>query len=176
MSGLEVIIPAVGAAISAVGSIAGGAAQNKQAKYRARILDQQAAQERAAANREAMRKREEAERVLSDQQAAAAASGGTATDPTILNIIGDTAGEGAVQAEELQYGGEVRATDLTNQAAAVRYAGKQAKSAGIMKAVGTIATGGASLYDKLNEPEVVTRYGASGVDEYGRPVRSSRRR
>lgn len=135
-------------AFSAASTIAGGAAANKQAKAQARILQQQADQERAAANREAQRKRAQTELVLSKQQAAAAASGGTATDPTILDLMGDTAAEGNLQAKETQYTGDVRATDLLNQAAYVRYAGKQAKRQSLFKAGATVLGGGLSMAGK----------------------------
>lgn len=152
MSGLE-ILGALGAAVSAVGSIAGGNAANKQAKQQSRILEQQAMEEKAAAYREAQRKRKEASVLESRQVAAAAVSGGGVNDPGVLDIIGDTAAEGEVQAQELKYAGDVRANDLSNQAASVRYTGKQEKTAGLIKGVSTIATTGASLYNKLNPPE-----------------------
>jgi hypothetical protein len=173
MSGIETVLGvagAVGSLVSGISSIAGGSAQAEQAKYQAQALKQQADMERAAANREAMRKRKEADRIASGQQAAAAASGGGATDPTVLDIMGETAGEGEIQAQELQYGGEVRAADLMNQAAMIKAAGKQAKTVGIVRGAASILSGGSKLYDKFNQPETITRYGGGGMDAYGRPV------
>jgi hypothetical protein len=153
MSGIETAIigGVLSAGMSAISTIAGGAAQNKQAKYQARVLQQQADQEKASANREAQKKRSETEFLMSRQQALAAASGGGASDPTILDLMGDTAAEGEVQAKEVQYGGDVRATDLQNQASFIRHRGKAAKSGAMMTAMGTIAGSGLSLAGKYGD-------------------------
>lgn len=138
----------ISTALSAASTIAGGAAANKQAKAQARLLQQQADQERAAANREAQKKRAQTDLVLSRQQALAASGGGGPSDPTILDLMGATAAEGEVQAEEAQYGGELRANDLLNQAAYVRQQGKAAKQSSLFKAGTTLVGGGVSLAGK----------------------------
>ena len=156
--GLGTLLGLGGNLLSGAGSIAGGMNAAQMAKAQARILERQAEEEKAAARREAMRKREEGERIGSRQLALAAASGGGVNDPTVLNIMGDTAAETEIHAEEIEYGGSVRAADLLNQASAVRAGGQQMKTAGIIKGIGSIASGGASLYDKLNPPRTRSRY------------------
>lgn len=156
--GLGTIAGLAGNLLSGAGSIAGGMNAAQQAKMQARQLERQAQEEKAAARREAFRKREEGERIGSRQLAVAAASGGGVNDPTVLDIMGDTAAETEIQAEELEYAGNVRASDLENYASAVRAGGKQAATAGMVKGITSIASGGLSLYDKFNPPRTRSRY------------------
>lgn len=158
MTGIETALMIGGTLLSAGTSIIGGMSANQQAKAQARQVEEQARQERAAALREAGRKRKEGEYIQSQQLAAAAAGGGGVNDPTVLNIMGDTAGETEIQAKELQYAGDVRATDLMNTASMIRYGGKQEKMGGLVKGLSSLAAGGASIYNKYNPASTTSRY------------------
>jgi hypothetical protein len=135
-----------------------GAAVKTAAYYEADQLDQQAGQERAAAQRQAMDSRRQERIIQSNLQAAAAASGGGATDPTIGRLSSDIAVEGQYRALSDLFRGEERARGLENQANARRYegdigytagrvrqrAGRNAAQASIIGGIGQ----GASLYSK----------------------------
>ena len=96
---MATIFTVLGTVVSAVGTIAAGAAAARQAnaqaaaqEHAARIADQKAMQERAVAQRQAFENRREGRLATSTLIARAAASGASATDPTIINLGGDIAG------------------------------------------------------------------------------------
>lgn len=168
-------IPAwVGTAMTvagAVSSIVGGmnaasaaeaqAARQKQAlDFEAAQQDQAAGQAIAASQREAEVQRHQATLVKSRALALSAASGAGATDPTVVNLISDIAGEGAYRAGVALYQGDEKARQLRMGSAASRYQGDVALETGRNKAsayrwqgiTGAISSA-SSLYGK---------YGAGG--------------
>lgn len=121
MSGIEtaLLVSAASAAasaaaggIGAAGTIAQGNAAYAAAKNERAQLNRMASEELAVATRGAEAKSKEARGVQSRVQAVAADSGGTATDDTVLNIIGDIAREGNVQTRDILRTGQVKADDL----------------------------------------------------------------
>jgi hypothetical protein len=80
--------------------------------------------------------------------ALAAASGGGASDPTIVNLMANLAGETQYRKSVELYEGGERAKDLRYQGQVRRYEGKEAKRAGKLGAFTTLLTGGTSLYSK----------------------------
>ena len=163
MTGMEMIALA-GVALSAAGSIASGMQQNAQAKAQSRAMGIAAKRAEAAGLRKAQEKRREGEYVMSQQQAQAAAGGGAVNDPTVLDLIGDAAGETEIQAKELEAQGSAEATDIRNQAALTRWGGKQDQLSGFVKAGSSIASAGAGLYSKYNPAEPTGgRYGGRSI-------------
>ncbi len=150
MSGLETLalLSGVGTAVSAVGTIAGGMAANEQAEFQARQLQQKAQEERAAGQREAFKERKREQLTQSRLQAVSASTGGGTTDPTIVGLASDIAGEGEQQAL-LQFAlGENRARGNEMQAEAARAKGQAAMTGSLLSAAGGAISGGASLYEK----------------------------
>lgn len=148
MSGLETALligslatSVAGTAVSAVGAQRAGEAQAQAAEAEARAMERKANEERAASQRQAIRQSREAERVLSRQQAVAAASGGSATDKTVLDIMGDTAAEGQYQTAAALYEGESSGRGLESQAEISRFKGREAKRAGRINAFSTTLSG-----------------------------------
>lgn len=149
MSGLELIVPAIMSGISSAGTAAAGAAgtvgsilaspaaqlagtaltaaggamaagqAKAAAKTEAMGLKAAAADERAAGGRAAEEERRRAAFVMSKQKAGAAASGGGVTG-TVLDLLGDTAAEGAFQSKVAMDLGNARATGLGDKARATR--------------------------------------------------------
>jgi hypothetical protein len=154
-----------GTAVSAASTIAGGnaAAQvgsmTQQAmEFRAKGNEQAAQESRAASQRTAFDKRHEATLVGSRLQAVAAASGGGATDPSVLKLGEDIAGEGEYGALLESYKGENRARGLLDQAAADRFSGEMAmfegrskRSASRLSAFGSILSGAGSAWGTYNK-------------------------
>jgi len=100
------------------------AAQKRAAaEFEAGQLEVQAGQEKAASQRTAMVEGRQTALVQSRAIALAAASGGTATDPTVLRIIGGIASEGAYRQNVALYQGEEKARQLRIAAAADRMSG-----------------------------------------------------
>jgi hypothetical protein len=71
---------------------------------------------------------------------------------------------GEVQAEEQQHLGDVRASDLTTQAAYRRAEGKAARTGSYLKAAATLIGAGAGMYDKYNPPKGAEQAYSAGRD------------
>lgn len=160
---LGLIASLVGTGVSAAGTIAAGNQAEAAAEFEAKQLDAAAAEEKAAAGREAAQKRKETEFVLSRQQAVASSSNLGALDETVLDLAGDVAQEGAVQAGMIQYGGDQRASGRRAQAQAARISGKAAKTGSYLSAAGTIMGGIGSFAEgystrKSSSPSYSFRY------------------
>lgn len=134
-----------GAALGAGGAIAEGTSQANALNAEAAAMDKRANEEKAAAQREAIQRRRQASVLLSRQQAVAASSGGTATDPTVLDVMGDTAAEGQYQSDVALYQGDVAAAGLQDQAAINRARARQARLAGFINAGSTMLNGFSSI-------------------------------
>ncbi len=148
MTGLEFILPAIGAVGSAVGTVVSAGAAEEQGKaaqqaaeMQAMARERQAREREAAAGREAASQERKTNAVLSRQQAVAAASGGGATDPTVLDLMGDTAAQGAYNSASALYEGFAAGRSLDEQAAIDRFRGQQARRAGQISSMGTLLSG-----------------------------------
>lgn len=148
MAELALIATVASTALQAAGTLAAGSAAKKEAFFEAQQMQQQAGQERATSQRVAIEKRREAGIAGSRAQALAAAGGGSATDPTVVNIQSNIAGEGEYNALSALYTGEERARGLEEGADAKIYEGRTAKRASLMKAGATILGGASSLMGK----------------------------
>ena len=147
MSGFE-LIGALSAGLSGIGTIAAGVAEKNAADYEAQQLEMKAKEETAAAQREAIDKRREGTIINSRAQALAAASGaGAGTDaPTIVKLMGKTAGEAEYNAGTSMYGGKSRAAGLRDSAKGRRASGKASLLGSVFSGFGSAAGGIAKAY------------------------------
>lgn len=147
MSGLE-LIGLLGTAISGVGTIAAGAAQKNAADYEAQQMDMKAKEEVAASQRDALQKKHEGAILNSRAQAVAAASGaGAGTDaPTIVKLMGDTAGTAQYNADSALYGGFSRAAGLKDAAKGKRAEGNASLLGSVFSGFGGMAKGITSTF------------------------------
>lgn len=173
MTGIETLalvgtIASVGGSIvSGLGQMQAGRAANASAKFQAAQLEQRAGQERAAAQRQAIEERRRAALAISRGRAVAAASGGGATDPTVLNVAGGVAAQGEYNALSALFEGEERARGANLQATSARMEGKQAKKAGMVGGLGTIAGGvGQTLYMRYGANTSISGSASSGGSKY----------
>lgn len=103
-------------------------ATERAAAVEAAGLRERAKEERGAAAMAARERRVAADKVIGKQVALAASSGG-GTGGTILDIIGETAERGELQAQAEMYGGESRARGLEDKASLGTWqAGTRARS------------------------------------------------
>lgn len=132
-----------GTAMSVMGGIQAGNAAEAEAKFEAAQLQRKADSERAVAQREAADKTKEGQLAQSRQQALAASSGGGAgiDDPTIVKLMGDTAGQTEYNREGAMYVGEDRARGYIDQSNARLASGKSAKRGSLIGAFGTAFSG-----------------------------------
>ena len=151
MSMLPGMIPDIfGAATKAYGQYSVGSAQEAEAQFEAKQMMINAGQAQAVAQRDAAEQVRQAKLVQSRIMAVAAAGGG-ASDPTIMNLISQQAGEGAYRAALAIYRGDDKAREYRMAAEAKRYEGASAKSAGMERAIGTLTGTASSLFSKYNQ-------------------------
>lgn len=140
------------------------AAQRRKqaAEFEAQQLEQDAGQQKATSQVQAAIEDRNTRLVNSAAVARAAASGAGASDPTVVNLISRTAGEGAFRKAAALYQGESAARLDLQRAAAARFdaatgvedANAAAKSARI-GALSTVLSGGAkgmSMFQKYFTP------------------------
>ena len=139
----------LGTSLSAGGQIGAGIAQRRASALFQQEADTAAGQEQAASQQQAYTEGVRTQLLTSRARAVAAASGGSATDPTVTDIIGRIAGEGAYRSQLALYGGNSAATALRARGAAAAFQGRQAQVAGYTRAFGTVLNGGKTLLDKM---------------------------
>lgn len=160
--------------LAAVGvgmQVIGGIKERQAAKYNAEVarqrgedtqdvLNEEAGQTEAAAQRAALAQQKVASLVESRAKAVAAASGAGATDPSVINIISRISAEGALRSLTATYEGEERARKLRISGELAAHYGVQqgegydavAQAAGI-KTAASAASGAASLYAKYGQKQ-----------------------
>ena len=126
------------AAMSAIGSMQQGAAQNKQAKFQAAVSNQQAARTREISKAEASDFRRDQQRRMARARAVAGASGIDPSSGSALLGSSDFASEVELQARRIRAGGETEAGRLDQHAELTRMAGRSAKRGGLFRAGGTL--------------------------------------
>jgi hypothetical protein len=152
LAAIAPIAQVIGAGVTAMGTLAAGRQANEAGQWQAREHERVAMAERAAAQREAEQVERRADLAQSRLQTVGAASGLSATDPTALNLEGEIASHGDLQARMTRYGGDDRATGLRGQADMARYSGKAAQTASYYRAAGTILGGIGGLARYGNTP------------------------
>lgn len=159
-----------GSLIQAFGNVEAGRtarAAGEMAKMRADFVAWQAEEQGktviAAGQRQALEEKRKADLLVSRAKAIAASSGGGVSDPTIVNLLARTKGEGVYRASVALYEGEAKARQLRFQAAAARLSGSEAVVEGLssqmghtLAATGDILRGGAKVYS------LYARYGQGG--------------
>lgn len=128
--------------------------------FEAQQLRQEAGTSTAVSQRAALEQERQSRLVQSRTLAVAAASGGGVSDPTVVNMLARTAGEGTYRANVALYGGEERARLLRMQAAAADYEGAAAIAGGEAKAQAYETQGMSSLFSGASN--LFTKYNAGG--------------
>lgn len=137
----------LGAFTSAAGARQAGRADNTLAVYQAKQAEQQAGQERAAAQRQAMEERRRA-RLAQSRAIAVGAASGAGTGGNVLDILGDLNTEGEYRAQSALFTGEEKARGYEMSASAKRYEGAQSVANAKAKSTGYLVGGGMSLLEK----------------------------
>jgi hypothetical protein len=138
-----------GTGISALSGMSQAQYQQLVAKREAEALKQKANENAAAAQRVQITRERQTALALSRGQALAAASGGGATDPTVLNIQSDIAGQGEYNALTALYEGQSRARSDQYQADIDLFRAKRIQAGAPLAATGTILGGVANFADRV---------------------------
>lgn len=152
MSGFEtlaLIAGGIGTAVSTLGTIQAGREAKAQADYQAKVQEAQADEAYASSQRDAAEKYRKGRIMLGDQRAAVAASGGDLTDPSVIDIMGDTEAEIDLAARTDIYKGDQQARGYNDAAINSRISGKNAQKASYISAAGSLFSGISSMYSRF---------------------------
>lgn len=132
-----------------------GELRAEQLAFNAREAERLALRVRAVSQRRAAEELRQGRLVASANLARAAASGASVSDPTVVKLLADAEAEFTYRANIALFEGEAEARRLRVEAALGRVSGAQARLAGLEEergarfaAIGSVLTGGASLYSK----------------------------
>jgi hypothetical protein len=132
-------------AISALSSYQRGKQAEADGEFMGAQQEQQAGQDRAAAQRQAIEDRRQARLAQSRLQALA---GGAGNDPTVVKLSSDIVGEGELRALTSLYQGEERAKGREVSAQASRIQGDNARSAAYTSGIAQALQSGSSMYQQ----------------------------
>jgi hypothetical protein len=138
------------------------------AEIQAEQLEEAAGQQLASSQRTAEETRRQGRFAASRALAVAAASGGGASDPTVVKIISDMAGETAYRSMTNLYDGEVAARNSLKQAEAERYGGQIARMDARRAASATRSQ--ADNTRSAARVNALTGIGMSLYDKYGKDI------
>lgn len=161
-------IAAAGTLYSAYQQNEAGKAENERRQRRAKLLREQAIQERASGQHASEEQRRRADIIISNAQATVAASGGGTVDPSIMRLIAGLTEEGTHASTAEKYQSETAAQGMEAGSDEEMRQGSAAQDAGRIAAIGTLIQGGAqaySMYDKYNPDVKPDNNIASAVDE-----------
>lgn len=157
---IAAVSSAVGGTAAAVGTVAAGRQAVGAAKNEQTQLNRMAEERTAIASRNKAAVNLKTRQALSRAQAVAAASGGTATDPTVLQLMAGIDKVGAVQAAEAWRQG-------AEEGAALRYKGQVGVStAKANQKLSYVQAGGQML---SGVGDAFSKYGGGLSADYGQP-------
>lgn len=132
------------------------------AEYEARQAEYQGNLSKALSQKEAYEQRRVAVLLASKSLAQAAASGAGASDPDVVNILGNIYAEGAYRSALAMYEGEEQARSYAVVAQARRLGGKSAASAALTEGANTARASQMSMFSTLLSG------GSAMLETYGR--------
>jgi hypothetical protein len=145
---LAAVATIAGTAVSALGQIQAGKAQESAAEYNAQVAKNNASAEMERAGYDAGLIKDEARRTRAAQRAAFAANGLEGSTGSPVAVLGDTSGQAEMDILARLYGGKSQATAYGNEARAQIAQGKAAKQASMIGAGTTLLTGFGNMASK----------------------------
>lgn len=157
---IPLIIAAVGTLYSAYQQKESGKEEKVRRERRAKLMREQAVQERASGQYASEEQRRRAEIIASNAQATVAAGGGGTIDPSIMQLITGLTAEGERAAGAEKYQSETAAQGFESGAIEEISQGYAAQRAGDTAALSTLIEGSASaysMYSKYNPDKPKTK-------------------
>ncbi len=164
---IATIVSAVGTGVQALGALQQGRDQKAAYEFEAKQREQQANESRAASQREAQARNREAEAILSRQRTVAAATSGDVTDPSVLDIMGDTAGEADLARRTEIYRGENRARGYQDAAKVARMNADRAMTSARYQALGGVLGGASSMFSRFGQSRIQRQSAPTVAPLYG---------
>ena len=154
---MAVPLAAAALALETIGLVQQSIAQKQQAKYNARVAEMQAEQARRAA--EVQRYQiERRKKQLLGKQKALYSKAGVSLLGSPLEVLADTASEFDLDLALNKYNAQTAYNRGMYEAGWQRYAGRQAMTAGFLKAGGNLLMGGSKLLGSM--PKKTPKYGS----------------
>ena len=147
-------LPLIGAAVSAVGTLASASAQSQSYKAQARFQDRQAQMEREKGNYEGARLRDQNDRQLASMRGQYLSSG-IALDGSALDVLEDSATEASLDEQAVRYGAQVRADNLNWSAKLSRMNASNAMTGGVLGALSTAVGGIGQQMDQNSQRTMI---------------------
>lgn len=135
----------LGSGISAFQSYRAGQIEKQVSNQQADLLDQNAALQLESSKEDARMIRRAGLKTVGTQAATYAASGVRLTGSPLL-VMQESKNESELDAMKTEFGGQLQAMNLKNEASQRRFAGSQAAQGGLMNAISTLLTGGLNAY------------------------------
>lgn len=152
-----------GQLIGAVSHLEYGMQARRAAEFQSAQLRQNAGQALASSQRAAISVDRSSQMVASAALATAAASGGGASDPGVVNLIAENAGEAAYRKQVVLYQGEDRAQAMGLAADAKDYEGKSTKvNQTLVAGAKAFASGGTLIKGEARDASLFQRFGGGG--------------
>ena len=162
---------AAGTALNAYGKYRAGESAKDRKKFEAKQMEKKAHQALSVSQRKAQELDRQGRLQQSRALAIAASSGGGASDPTVMNLMAELSGETDYRKTVALYEGREEAASLRLGAEVAREEGDLAKNAGQIAALGTVLSGGTSLYSKYGVRDSMTQ----PTNAWATPGRQNRR-
>lgn len=134
----------IGGLVQAYGQVQAGEAAQRAYEFNANQAEQNAAQAQLIAAQDERQTRILGRKALGSMRAAYGASGVT-LEGSPMDVLAESAAQAELDALNIKFSGETKATNLRNQAKILRYQGGQAKSAGYLSASATLLNAGGDL-------------------------------
>lgn len=166
LAAIAPMLTVVSTALSVVGQISQANQAKKSADFESAQLQEQAQEANAAASRKAATDIRMGGLAMSRARAVSAGDGGTATDPTAVNLEQNISGQSEYNALTDLWSGSAEAAGLQTRANAATATGENAQNAGYFGAATTALSGGASMYAKYAAlgPSANSNYTSYGAD------------
>lgn len=147
------ILSAAGGIMGAVGQYNAGVAAEENAYAQAADLDRRAKQERAVSHYQMARQQRAAKSRASETNLALASGGFAADDPSSVHLISENAGAETLEELMTKAMADQSAVNMEEQGRQLRREGKQTRRAATLSALGSLASSGASWFDRYGGNE-----------------------
>jgi hypothetical protein len=140
-----------GTLLQVAGTMQAGREQEARFNYEQKVQQQQADEAEAASQRDAAERYREGRFMLSQQRAAIAGSGGSITDPSVIDLMGDTQGRTTLAAQTDIYKGQQQARGYNDAAKVAGINASNSMSAARLRAGASLFAGVSDMYSRFGQ-------------------------
>lgn len=168
---IPLVMSGIGTVLSASGQMSAGNASAAAGYGQQAVLDQQAGQVAAQGSQEVANQNLKTKAIIGTLRARAASGGGSASDPTVVNLAGNIAARGEYNALSALYSADEKASGLQYQGDLAAYSGQVKQTAARTTALATAISGFGGLaakYGNVGGVNAGTMDGPTRQDIYDR--------